>query len=261
MKEIVMTRAALLLALLAACRSAESTTRPCGDCQAGSGGATYPIIVMRTYKVPLGQEKLVQRLLHHTTSYPIQVVSSAGTQTQMIQPEIHFTGNGYFVLSAPENIQDGVKQLLDELAKNPPPPPPASIDTTYWLVLGWPAKDTTVPDRLNEIAPALKGLANLGPMRFDLLERVELVALDGDEARTVGLNAEVKQTAARDGNAVQLNVEIIASGDTTGRVTTTVTVKTGQFAVLGQSGFVPKNTLQLDQKPTLFYVVRAQPAS
>ena len=72
----------------------------------------------------------------------------------------HFTGNGYFVLSAPESIHEGVRQLLDELAKHPAAPPQASIDTTYWLVLGWPAKDAVIPDRLAEIAPALKTLSS-----------------------------------------------------------------------------------------------------
>jgi len=254
-----MTRAALFLAALAACRTAESTSRPCGDCQSGNP-PNVPLIVMRTYKVPQGQEKLVGRLLHNTTSYPIAVMSEKGINNQLITPQPHFTGNGYFVLSAPENIQDGVRQLLDELAKNPQPPAPASIDATYWLVLGWPAKETTASDRLGEIAPALKGLANLGPMRFDLLERLEVLALDGDEARTIGNTAEVKQTAARDGNALELRLEVTAHGDSPGKVDTTVTVKTGQFAVFGQSGFVPKGAAQSEPKPTLFYVVRAQPA-
>jgi hypothetical protein len=257
-----MTRAALLLAVLAACRTAESTSRPCGDCQSVSGAPNVPLIVMRTYKVPPGQDKLVQRLLHRTTSYPIAVMSEKGINTQFVNPEPQFTGNGYFVLAAPENIQDGVRQLLDELAKNAAPPAPASIDATYWLVLGYPAKDTTIPDRLSEIAPALKGLANLGPMRFDLFERLELVALDGDEAHTQGKSVEIKQTAARDGNAFELRVEVKAYGEVnTGKVDTTVTVKPGQFGVLGQSGFLPKGSAANEPTPTLFYVVRAQPAS
>jgi hypothetical protein len=256
-----MTRAALLLATLAACRTAESTSRTCGDCQSGSGAPNVPVIVMRTHKVPQGQEKLVERLLHNTTSYPIAVMSEKGINTQLVNPVPHFTGNGYFVLSAPENIQEGVRQLLDELAKNPAPPAPASIDATYWLVLGWPAKETSVADRLNEITPALKGLANLGPMRFDLLERIELVALDGDEARTLGHSAEIKQTAARDGNVFELRLDISTFGDSASKVNTAVTVKAGQFAIFGQSGFVPKGAAQTEPKPTLFYVVRAQPAS
>ena len=256
-----MTRAALLLAALAACRTAESTSRPCGDCQSGSAAPNVPLIVMRTYKVPQGQDKLVERLLHNTTSYPIAVMSEKGINTQLVNPTPHFTGNGYFVLSAPENIQEGVRQLLEELAKNPAPPAPASIDATYWLVLGWPAKEASVPDRLSEITPALKGLASLGPMRFDLLERLELVALDGDEAHTLGNSSEIFQTAARDGNSFELRVKLRADGDSPGRVDTTVTVKAGQFAVFGQSGFVPKGAAQSEPKPTLFYVVRARPAS
>jgi hypothetical protein len=255
----VMTRIALALALLAGCRPSDPP-RAGPVCSTGSGSPYVPNIVMRTYKVPPSEEKLVERLLDGTTSYPISVVSAQGAQTQLIQARPHFTGNGFFVLAAPENIQEGVRQLIDELAKAPPPPAPASIDVTYWLVLGYSAKDTMVPDRLSEIAPALKGLASLGTMRFELFERVEMVGLDGDEARTIGEATEIKQTASRDNDAFQLRVEITALGQPAAKVDTTVTIKPNQFAVLGQSGFVPHGALANDPKPTLFYVVRARPA-
>jgi hypothetical protein len=257
-----MPRVTLLLALLLACRSPQEAPRPCGDCPSGpTPPAGYPTIVLKTYKVPPGQEKLVQRLLDGTTSYPVSVVSAQGNQTQFVNPRPHFTGNGYFVLSAPETIHEGVRQLLDELGKHPAAPPQASIDTTYWLVLGWPAKDAVIPDRLAEIAPALKTLSSLGPMRFDLLERLALVALNDQEARASGQTAKIKQTASHDSGAFELRVEVETTGETLGRIDTTVTVKPGQFAVFGQSGFVLRGAMLTDPRPTLFYVVRAQPAT
>lgn len=256
-----MTRAPLLLALVFACRSPQDAPRPCGDCQSGSAAPGYPTLFLRTYKVPDGQEKLVERLLDGTTSYPVSVVSAQGQQTQFVKPTPHFTGNGYFVLSAPESIHDGVRQLLDELAKHPAPPAQPSIDATYWLVLGWPGKDAPLPDRLGEIAPALKTLGNLGPMRFELLERVELAAIDGQTAHAQGQNVRIEQTAARDGAVFQLRINVDAQGETVGKVDTTVTVKPGQFGVFGQSGFVPRGATLIEPKPTLFYVIRAQPAT
>jgi hypothetical protein len=256
-----MTRAPLLLALLFACRSPQDAPRPCGDCQSGSAAPGYPVLVLKTYKVPDGLEKLVERLLDGTTSYPVSTVSAQGQQTQFVNPRPHFTGNGYFVLSAPETIHEGVRQLLDELAKHPAPPAQPSIDATYWLVLGWPGKDAPLPDRLGEIAPALKTLGNLGAMRFELLERAELVALDGQQAIARGQNVQVEQTASRDGAVFQLRVKIGADGDAPARIETTVTVKPGQFAVFGQSGFVPRGAVLVEPKPTLFYVIRTQTAS
>lgn len=256
-----MHRAPLLLALLLACRPAQEAPRACVECQSGSATAAYPAIVLRTYQVPAGQDKLVERLLDGTTSYPVSVVSAQGVQTQFVHPTPHFTGNGYFVLGAPETIQQGVRQLLDELARHPGAPAQSSVDTTYWLVLGWPAKDTAISERLADVAPALKTMSNFGAMRFELLERIELVALDGEQAHAGGQTAHVKQTASRDRNAMELRVEVSASGDTPATLETTVTVKPGQFAVFGQSGFVPRGAMQTDPKPTLFYVVRAQPAS
>jgi hypothetical protein len=256
-----MTRPPLLLALLFACRSPQEAPRVCGDCQSGSAAPGYPSVALRTYKVPDGQEKLVERLLDGTTSYPVSVVSAQGQQTQFVNPRRHFTGNGYFVLSAPDSIHEGVRQLLDELGKHPAPPAQPSIDATYWLVLGWPGKEAPVPDRLGEIAPALKTLGNLGPMRFELLERVELVALDGQTAHARGQNARIEQTAARDGAMFQLRINVDTQGETVGKVETTVTVKPGQFAIFGQSGFVPTGATLAEPKPTLFYVVHAQTAS
>jgi len=164
------------------------------------------------------------------------------------------------VLAAPENIQEGVRQLIDELAKSPPPPAPASLDATYWLVLGYPAKDTAISDRLSDLGPALKALTNLGPMRFELLERLEVVGVDGDEVRTVGQTAELRQTASHDNDSIGLRIDINANGNPPGKIETTVTVKPNQFAVFGQSGFVPRGAPENDPKPTLFYIVRARPA-
>jgi hypothetical protein len=67
-----MPHATLLLALLLACRSPQEAPRPCGDCQSTpTPPAGYPAIALKTYKVPPGQEKLVERLLDGTTSYPV----------------------------------------------------------------------------------------------------------------------------------------------------------------------------------------------
>jgi hypothetical protein len=254
-----MTRIALVLALVAGCRASDPP-RACTDCQTGSSSSYVPTIVLRTYKVPPGEEKLVERLLRKTTSYPISVVSAQGAQTQLINPQPMFTGNGYFVLAAPENIQEGVRQLMDELAKNPPAPAPGSLDATYWLVLGYPAKDTAISDRLGDVAPALKALTSLGPMRFELLERLEVVGVDGDEVKTSGQTAELRSTASRDNDAIALRIDINANGNPPGKIETTVTVKPNQFAVFGQSGYVPRDAAANDPKPTLFYVVRARPA-
>ena len=49
-------------------------------------------------------------------------------------------------------------------------------------------------------------------------------------------------------------------GEPNGKIDTTVTVKPNQFAVFGQSGFVPRGAPANDPKPTLFYIVRARPA-
>src|SRR5687767_1289705 len=85
--------------------------------------------VLRTYQVSPGQEKRAERLLREV-SYPVQVVSAQGAQTQFVRLNPQVTGDGYFVLSAPASIHEGVRELLDKLAQTKAPPSSKAIETT-----------------------------------------------------------------------------------------------------------------------------------
>ena len=241
---------------LAACRATESAPKVADPAQES-------VHQLRTYQIPPGQQKTVERLLRGN-SYPVTVMGDkAVLQTQFVRLNPQFTGDGYFILSAPATIQEGVKQLLEELKTRPPTTGPTSIETTYWLVLGYPNGKTEIPDALAAVAPALKGIGDLGAMRFEPYETVQVSALDGDEARAVANRAEVKQTASADKDSIDVRLEIKVKGaDAPGIIDTAVRVKVGQYAVLGEAGFKPDNANKLDDKqPTLFYIVRTRPAA
>lgn len=249
--------AASILSPATACRSQDAASKPaCGD-----GCQNETAQVMRTYQVPSGQDKTVERLLRGN-SYPIQVVSPAGTNAQFVSLRPQFTGDGYFVLSAPIGIHEGVRQLLEELKTHPAKSGPPSVDVTYWFVLGYPSKDAVIPDQVAELAPALKSMANLGAMRFELFEKIEVNALDGEEAHTVAEHAEVRQTASIDKDSVQLRIEVKAAGEAAAAfINTMVTTHPGQLTVLGQGGFRPRGTPSSAQSSTLFYMIRAKPTT
>lgn len=247
----------LSAALLTACRSPDSHTPSPPTTE------TDQTQVMRTYQVPPGHQKDVERLLRGN-HYPVTVIGGdkAVLQTQFVRLEPQFTGDGYFVLSAPVGIQEGVKQLLEELKSHPAMTGPTSIETTYWMVLGFPSAKTEIPDSLAAITPALKGISDLGTMRFEPYETVQLSSLDGDEARATASRAEVRQTASADKDGFDIRLEIKVYGaDTNGIIDTSVRVKSGQFAVLGEAGFKLQNAGLTDPRPTLFYVVRTRPAA
>jgi hypothetical protein len=247
---------ALAVALAAACRSTEPPATKIATAVDASQ------TVMRTYRVPPGQEKAVERLLRGN-SYPVAAASDKGVaDTHFVRLNPQFTGDGYFILTAPTGIQDGVVQLLDELKTRPAASGPTSIETTYWLVLGYPSDKPEIPTQLAAIEPALKGIADLGAMRFEPYETVQMMSLDGDEARATGKRAEIRQTASADQNAIDVRLEIKVTGaDDAPRDTieTAVRVKPGQFSVLGEAGFRPKGSGPNDVTPTLFYVVRTRP--
>ena len=221
--------------------------------------------ILRTYKVPDGQDKRVERLLRGL-SYPVQVVSAQGTQTQFVHMGPQLIGDGYLTLSAPAGIQDGVRQLLDELKSSKVPAPPATVETTLWMILGWPAKERAVSPELADAAGALDALASLGPMRFELLDRTQILAVDGEEATASG-NAidRLVETAVVDGDAIELRLVVrVRGGQAPTGIETAVSVKPGQFAILGQAGYMPNTpTTALpgsgrDGRASLFYVVRAR---
>lgn len=251
----------LVMMVLAACSGERKASAPPAAQQTAAPWEPHQL---RTYAVPAGHEQDLKRLLE-SSSYPVSVVSQQGTQTQFVRLNPQFTGSGYFVLSAPAGIHDGVKGLIDVLGKAPAPRAASTIEVGYWLVLGWPAAQTEVSPQLAEAADALKQLGNLGPMRFEPLEKLTLAALDGEEGETTGRLATIKQVAASGNDAVKLNVEIMVRGfEGPASVQTALELKPGQFAVLARAGYTPGREARGTDltapagEPTLFYLVRAR---
>jgi hypothetical protein len=250
MNRVSIVNCLIALGLGAACRpSVEPTTasRPVGE---------PPPHILKTYKLPVGHEKSVEKLLSAST-YPIEIVTDKGAQTQFVRVNPQLTGNGYIVLSAPEGIHAGVSELLATLEKTPPEAPTPSIEVTYWLVLGFTAKEPDV-SQAPEIADALKALGNLGPMRFQPLETLRVASVDGEEAKVDGRFAMIRQTATADAGTIQLKLRVTVLGnDHNSNIETTLGLKPGQFAVLGHAGYIPR-TDATAAGATLFYIARAR---
>jgi hypothetical protein len=253
-KLLILTSA--LLALVAGCKKVEKPAA--GDVVADGQPLAH---VMRTYEIPSGHAKSLERLLRGN-SYPIQVVTADGAQTQFVKLNPQFTRSGFFVLSAPESIHTGVAEILAKVAATEPAGGPPSLSVTYWLVLAWPAAraEAPIPPDLQVIGKALETTAELGPRRFELLERLHITALDGEEGKTTGQHGKVRHTASSVGDGVELRLSInIMGGRKEAGLETAVSVHPDQLAVLGQVGYIPA-LYEGDSMPTLLFVARARPA-
>lgn len=248
-----------LFSFSSACTSPKAAPAPTETPVVASGDAEH---VMRTYQVPPGHQKSVARLLE-ATSYPVSATSANGTQTMFVRLHPQFTSDGYFVLSAPKGLHAGVEELLSVVAKAKPIAGPPAVRVSYWLVLGYPADDLEIDPKLVGITKALEPLTELGVKRFELLEGLSLMALDGEEGVVRGRLTTVKHTASTDAGSIELRLSIhaIGGGKNNSFVETAVNLKPGQFAVLGQAGYTAEasglNKVG-EAEPTLFYLAKAE---
>jgi len=255
---LLLLSAALLLcaALAAACRPGAGTP------PVASSSPAMPAFKLRTYEVPPGHEGEVERLLS-ATQYPVATMGEKGPMTQFVRLNVQFTGGNRLVVSAPEGIHEGVRQMLDVLGKQPPPVPRV-VQVTYWMVVGHPlaeGEQAAPPPQLAEAGKVLEGLAAIGPMRFELLERVEVRSLSGEQAEVAGRYARIKQTPSVDGGKISLRLEAQVQRDRgmTG-LETMLSLDDKQFGVLGSVGYSMPDKKDEVSPPgtTLFYVARAE---
>jgi hypothetical protein len=151
--------------------------------------------------------------------------------------------------------------MLEIIGKSPPPAPTA-VEVTYWLVLGSPAAEVGAGAGLGELSKLLDKLAGLGPMRFELLERLQVRTLDGEQSRVSGRYAKLEQRASVDGSRIELVIEaeVVAQGRPV-TLDSALALEAGQFGVLGQVGYAPdvgNMPAGAQDVSVLFYVARAE---
>lgn len=214
---------------------------------------------LRTYVAPEGQEREVGRLLREI-NYPITTAGDGGARAQFVLLRPQFTGGGHFVVAAPASIHEGIKELLADMAKTKGRASTPSLEVSYWVVLGRPAAKAEIAPELNEAGTAIQELGKLGPMKFDLLEKIRLITLDGEEGYVQGRYATVTQTGFLGQDEIELHLDLRVKGqyDDT-KLTTRLGLKPDQFGVLGQVGYGPVAWMQKEDQGNvnLFYLAQA----
>lgn len=243
--------------LLAACHPDHSgnTEVPRTDQVLGGG------VVPRSHQIPAGHEAEVRKLFEtKTISYPIAVVSSAGTNTQFVQPNPAYIGADRFVIGATPQIHAELDQLLAAMAKMPAPPATSTYAMTYWAIEADPSTDSQVPQDLGEITPVLQSLSGLGPRHFKTIDRVATRVLDGFRADVKGRELSVEQTLSADPSTLELGLRLELRGhrdEPSTSVETKLQLAVDKPIVLGQTAIGAGSD---GSAGVVLYVVRAQRA-
>jgi hypothetical protein len=218
------------------------------DAQSHSDGTN----VLRTYQIPAGHQKDVERMLD-VAYYPLS------SSTTMIKARPAFVG-GLMVLSAPEAIQEGVAELIRRLDGAPATPSVKTIEVTYWLVIAHPADKELIDQQLAALQAPLKELARVGTFHYELLERLQLSALDGQSGKLKSRLAKIQQTAGLEGDHVSLDFEMntMLDIDHEASMHTALRLKPEQFGVLGEVGWDPSGKPLTASRDIMFVIARAR---
>jgi hypothetical protein len=229
------------------------TVTALSSCRSGSSAAAAePAPVLRTYDVPAGYGADIRSILNHAMDNGENAPRTA---------RIELSPNGKLIVVGPPGIQDGVKDLLDQLAKAPPEQLPPTIGFTYWLVIGKKAKDAgAVPPELSELSPALAAIQKAdGPVTFVAYEKMSLLSQSDESAEQwSGKRSYARQHATLHEGKIIADLDLKTG--TQNSLQTRVQVAPGQLLVLGQSGWSGQNP---NANPgavsddTLYWIARA----
>ena len=191
----------LVVLALAACHSTDRV--------AEQPHPTEVVVVPRSHQIPAGHAAEVRKLFEaHVISFPISVVSSAGTNTQFVNPSPSFIGGDRFVLAATPEIHAELDTLLAAMAKSPASPVSSTYTVTYWAIAAEPSSDVQIAPDLAELDPVLKALGALGPRKFRTIDRVSTRALDGARADVKSRALDVEQWLSLTAEALNLDLKL-----------------------------------------------------
>jgi hypothetical protein len=241
----------LAAVLLAACHTTDRSAEPPRMAEI--------TVVPRSHQIPPGHVADVRKLFDaHVLSFPISVVSSAGTNTQFVNPTPSFIGDRFVVSATPE-IHAELDKLLESLAQSPAQAASGTYAMTYWAIEAEPSGgDTQVPSDLVEIEPVLKSLGALGPRKFHTIDRASTRVLDGARADVKSRSLQVEQTLSVDGSALELQLELqVKDAGIAGQVETKLQLAPDKPIVLGETAMGSASDPAAN---LVLYVVRAQRA-
>ena len=229
-------------------------------CVQGQDEKKSDAMVLRTYRVPKQSSAKILGVLKSVLWF------SEGKDTGHWAGHPELLPNGDLIVIAPEAVQAGVQQIVDDAVKNPIQPN-RNFEMRYWLVLGHPAPAASSFPGAADIQPALDEISkSQGPQAFTLLDRFRVDSIGTQDGEASSPRTQITQTVWDSGDIESIAARIKISvwpfdPPERSRLDTYVRLKPDQLLVLGEAGYQPpKNAPAVPEGTTLYYVVRAVPS-
>lgn len=170
----------------------------------------------------------------------VSVLSSAFVG-DAIQARVVEGPSGEVIVVAPEDIQTGVKQFLDNMGDAPSGAPP-NVELHYTVLSGSPGEGSR--PRIAALMPAMDAIeARAGKTDFTVVDTAALVSRSGDWAESSGaegLSVDQHATVHPSDKSIVAQVKIRVPGHS--KIETRIALKDGQVAVLGEVGTAASGT-------------------
>lgn len=219
------------------------------------------------YDLPAKNAKEIAEALGHVLT--AQCTSNNGaTNPGMCRVELLPTGQ--LLVEAPAASQAQVAAVLKAItARSAAPAPRATLQ--YWVIYGAPGKSDASDGSLKPLNAVVQQLKRVhGELGFSVLDTVSITTQSGTSGGSRGGSLNVNETLHASGDDLDLSASLQFAprplfGDLNVNLSVSVTIKRGEFVVLGErtavevQGEPGKGDLDVRQKPgMLFFVVNWQ---
>jgi hypothetical protein len=236
----------------------------------GAAVVAVPILLLQ-HKTGLPRDPVVMR------TYPVAPDIQGEMKfalTEALAPSgwrVSLPADGLLLVNAPQSVQTDVEGILAQVAARKPAPTPA-IHFEIWLVSATPGTGATANNEtgLVEVRPALAGIQkSLGPLHFDLIEKLALQALAGNEDSQIEgahFGMRVTPTLRHDTRGdpviaakfrVHAHTPNCGGPNCPGSLNALAEFPPGQLLVIGQSGLPGRPDTLSTSEPAVYYIVRA----
>jgi len=182
-------------------------------------------LTIKTYQVPEDRAEEIRSNLNG-----LFAADRSDGRTQVV-------GSGSLVVKASDRYQYGIAKLIERLSKEKPNP--RSVRFEYWMVRAESGGSKARSQTLAPLKSTLDAITEThGAKDFILMEHLSFGTLNGRDVRIKGALTEVKAKPYFNAGAVdvELKVNTMAS---LGEIETSLSLKSGEFVVLGQTIMLP----------------------
>ena len=164
--------------------------------------------------------------------------------------KVELLPTGQILVDAPDQTQQQVARVIAAIDQHDNEPPP-SVTLKYWVVYGGGSGNGTSSAVLKNLKPVLDDLRKIyGDINFQVLDSLSLVSETGSRAHLSGRRLRVEQRIHFNENQINANIELAYHGPEPQNLGVKVSLKRGEFLVLGESTIQDQDTVG-----QMFYVV------